>query len=1353
METGGQLTESFALVIEEQTARTIQTVDQKLQLAANGLLQLEASKSLNEKSARALLREQLTELPYVRAMWVMDARGRIIYDSDVGNIGLNLADRDYFQIYRAEPKTLFYIGKPVRSRSTGTWLISAARPLRSVNGAFRGVIVAALEPPYFEKLWRTASPGVDASVALFRQDGVLMMRSPFDDAAMGKNLASGRLFSVHLPKKSSRSFQDSSPIDGKARVYAYRSLSTLPDLLVVVGRTVDQILAPWRHLALLTVTIWVLACAGVLFLSALLNRAWRQQISADDLARHMAQRFALATEAAGVAVWEWDLIDDQWYVTPSYHTMLGYPAQTGIGRRDIWLDRVHPQDRPAVEMINAIRAGADMPYQYEARMRHADGSYRWVRESGRVVERDDARKATRLLGVRFDITELKQSDEQQRQVFERITDGFVALDKNWIYTFVNQKAGELFGRDPAQLVGKSIWTEFPEGVGQRFHKTYEQAMADQKPVSMEEYYPPCDRWFENRIYPSPEGLTIYFQDISERKRAQEKLRLSEENLAITLLSIGEAVIATDAAGLITRMNATAERLTGWPLADALGRPLPEVFRIVDALTREPSLNPVQQVMEGGAVVELSSQTALLARDGPEYQIADSAAPIRNDGGQIVGVVLVFSDVTEKYRTQQALRESEAGLAAAQARAHLGSWSLDLRTLRGTWSVENFRLYYREQSLGGPSFAEFLALVDPEDRPKVEASLAGMATEMGPVTVDYRTDPALGPVRYLNNIIDIVRDGTGSPIRLEGTTLDVTERKHFEATLHASQVLLTESALHTQTILDNLFDGVITMDEYGLVESFNKGAGSVFGYLPDEVIGRNVSMLMPEPQRSQHDGYLEHYRQTGQANVVGRTRELKARRKSGQIFPITLSVSRISRGSKTVFVGVVRDITEHHKNIEEIRRLAFFDALTGLPNRRLLLDRLGQAMVTSARSAQHGALMFLDIDHFKQLNDSLGHDVGDMLLQLVAGRIQSCIREGDTLARLGGDEFVVLLEALSTSNHEAATQAEVIASKILVAFRQSFDLGARAFDSTSSIGIVVFLGHHESRDELIKKADVAMYQAKAAGRNTARFFDPSMQAAVEARDTLERELRRGLALQEFVLHYQIQVDSNSMPIGAEALVRWNHPIRGMLSPAYFIPLAEETGLILLLGQWVLETACIQLAQWASRPDTARWTMAVNVSALQLGQANFVACVAAALEKTGASPHLLKLELTESMLVDDVEGVIVKMNAIKSQGVGFSLDDFGSGYSSLSYLKRLPLDLLKIDQSFVRDILTEPNDAVIARTILALGHSLGLQVMAEGVETAAQCAFLDGLGCDAFQGYYFGRPVPADELTATVFTHAP
>lgn len=445
-----------------------------------------------------------------------------------------------------------------------------------------------------------------------------------------------------------------------------------------------------------------------------------------------------------------------------------------------------------------------------------------------------------------------------------------------------------------------------------------------------------------------------------------------------------------------------------------------------------------------------------------------------------------------------------------------------------------------------------------------------------------------------------------------------------------------------------------------------------------------------------------------------------------------------------YIGSCIDITQKKAATDEIERLAFFDPLTGLPNRRLLQDRLKLALASSNRSGRKGALLFIDMDNFKTLNDTLGHDMGDLLLQQVAQRLEACLREGDTVARLGGDEFVVMLEDLSEQAIEAAAQTETIGNKILTILNQPYLLSTHNHHSTPSIGAILYNDHEQSVDELLKQADIAMYQAKASGRNALCFFDPQMQARITARVALEADLRLALVENQFKLFYQPQVYHNRRVIGAEVLIRWLHPVRNLVSPADFIPLAEETGLILPIGQWVLETACAQLKIWEHSVHTQHLQLAVNVSARQFHQEDFVQQVRQILSRSAINPDRLKLELTESLVHDDINDTILKMHTLREIGVHFSMDDFGTGYSSLSSLKKLPLDQLKIDQSFVRDLSSDPDDAVIVQTIIAMANNLGMEVIAEGVETEAQRSFLEQHGCPVYQGYLFSKPVPIEQF---------
>jgi len=547
-----------------------------------------------------------------------------------------------------------------------------------------------------------------------------------------------------------------------------------------------------------------------------------------------------------------------------------------------------------------------------------------------------------------------------------------------------------------------------------------------------------------------------------------------------------------------------------------------------------------------------------------------------------------------------------------------------------------------------------------------------------------------------------------------------------------------------SVFEGTSEAIVICSAENRIISVNRAFCKMTGYAESELVGQTPALLKSgQHTRGFYQELWSSLEKTGQWQG-----EIWNRKKSGEIFPerITISALYDEAGRVMRYIAIAADVTASKKAENAINSLAFYDPLTDLPNRRLLLDRLRQAIASSTRSAKHGALLFIDLDNFKTLNDTLGHDIGDLLLRQVAQRLTNCVRDGDTVARLGGDEFVVMLQDLSGDALEAASQAEVVSEKVLAVCSQPYQLGGSTQHSTTSIGIALFADNTEGIDELMKRADLAMYQAKASGRNSLRFFDPEMQAAIMARVALEADLRQAVIKGEFHLHYQAQVDDDGHITGVEALLRWQNPQRGMVSPLEFIPLAEDTGQILAVGHWVLESACRQLAAWAARPGRSHLTIAVNVSARQFHHREFVREVMDVLEETGANPQRLKLELTESLLVHDVEDVIAKMTELRTTGVSFSLDDFGTGYSSLSYLKRLPLDQLKIDQGFVKDILTNANDAAIAKMIVSLAETMGLTVIAEGVETEAQRGFLALQGCRAYQGYLFSLPLPLDKFEA-------
>ena len=836
------------------------------------------------------------------------------------------------------------------------------------------------------------------------------------------------------------------------------------------------------------------------------------------------------------------------------------------------------------------------------------------------------------------------------------------------------------------------------------------------------------------------GTLAIVQDITARKLAEQSLRDSEENLAITLLSIGDAVIVTNASGTITRMNPVAERLTGWPVAQALGRPLSEVFRIVHAETREPAMDPVQRVLEAGEIVGLANHTALVSREGSEYQIADSAAPIRDADGRIVGVVLVFSDVSEQYRLQRVVVENEHRYRALVESSPVG-------VVVHQDGVLTYANPMALKIVGAQDPAELLGrlaidFVHPDDRDEARKRANALLAEgvIAPMT----------ELRYVGvdgRVVDV--QAQGIPVEVRGqravqvSVMDISERKQAEQRLRDN-----EERFRALTELSS--DWYWEQDDQFRFARLDGNLTAIAGDNYDGLIGKTrweIPGFLLTPQQ------WEQHREVLNAHRTFRDFHMRHADAQGNDMWVSISGAPIfdAGGKFCGYRGVGRDITAEKTAAEQIHALAFYDALTELPNRRLLIEQLKKAMLGHARTRRHAALLFIDLDNFKTLNDTLGHETGDMLLRQVARRLVECVREVDTVARLGGDEFVVMLEDLSEQPEDAALQAEAVGNKILAAFVPAFELGTRSYRSTPSIGITLFGKQASSVDDLLKHADLAMYQAKGSGRNTLRMFDQGMQAAVDLRAALESELREALALGQMRLAYQPVVELDGRVIGAEALVRWQHPQRGTVSPAEFIPLAESTRLIIPLGQWVLRTACRQIATWATMPGLAHLSVAVNVSANQFKEPDFVDQVRQALTDSGADPHMLKLELTESLLADNVEDIIEKMTMLRALGIDFSLDDFGTGYSSLSYLKRLPLTHLKIDQSFVRDVLEDPNDAAIARTIVGLGDSLGLVVIAEGVETPGQHQFLQSIGCRSFQGYLFGRPMPVEELVAFVRNH--
>lgn len=787
---------------------------------------------------------------------------------------------------------------------------------------------------------------------------------------------------------------------------------------------------------------------------------------------------------------------------------------------------------------------------------------------------------------------------------------------------------------------------------------------------------------------------------------------------------------------------------------------------------------------------------------PMSMLTDAAEHVRTQADYKHRVPTVGNDEVARLgksfnAMMGAIQEKQQLLLEAQHIAQLGNWWHDLVTDEIFWSDEFFRIIgYEPQK---PSVNPGFEWVHPEDFADLQKAIETPAIVGKNYLLEYRIIRRDGEIRWVSNRWAGVFDQAGNEIKRVGTIQDITEQKKASKALQRLNRELSAITECNQVLVraedePSLLDAIchIVCEEAGYQMAWVgfadhdpaktlrpvAWAGAENGYLKEVPFSWADTEHGHGPSGSAvREGVIKTLDDF--ARNLGPTYCRDAALRRGYQSSISLPLkdeNSIAFGVLSIYsnetnafppeeqrlleeladdlaFGIItlRARLEHSHAEQKIEHLAFYDHLTDLPNRRLLQDRLHHAMLGSARNQRMGALLFIDLDNFKFLNDTFGHETGDQLLIEVAHRLKTCVRENDTISRLGGDEFVIMLEDLNTTLVEAELEARKVGEKIFSELNKPYNLADRIHHSTPSIGATVFQGSENTVDELLKQADIAMYQAKAAGRNTMRFFDPDMQQRLAIRAHMEADLRNSVQDNSLVLYYQAQVDNQSKIIAVEALLRWQHPERGLVPPNDFIPLAEETGLILPIGQWVLENCCLQLAKWSTNPAYKELDMCINVSALQFRQKDFVEQVRQALIKSSAPASHLKLEITESMVLGNIKDSIEKMYELKKLGLGFSIDDFGTGYSSLSYLTRLPLDQLKIDLSFIRNLPDSPNDCVVVQTILMLAQNLNLSVVAEGVETEAQLGFLKQHDCPIYQGYLFSKPVDLESFEA-LYNHS-
>jgi diguanylate cyclase (GGDEF)-like protein/PAS domain S-box-containing protein len=1048
-------------------------------------------------------------------------------------------------------------------------------------------------------------------------------------------------------------------------------------------------------------------------------------------------------------------------VNPALARILGYESPEQVlcliknAGQDVW---VNPDER--LSYLKELKDHGEV-LGYGCRFKRKDGSIIWVSVNGRIVRGADG-EALYLNGFLIDITRDKRAQEALRestdflkQAQENGDFGFYALDIPAGVWTSSDKLDDLFGIDKEYERTIAGWLALihPDDRAMMAIHANEEVFGEGKAFDKEyriiRRTDQAERWVQGmgRLEFDAQGQPLkmrgIIRDITNRKRAEIQLHDSEERYRATFEQAAVGILHTSLDGHILRCNQRFADMIAYRVDEIAGMRFQQITAPEDLAKSNRAL----QCMTAYAGIGTGPsvwEKRYVRKDGSLTWVKLTISIQRDDGGRALHYITVVEDINERKAAEERLAATQEALRVSEERYRTTfQMSIDAvainRLSDGLYIDVNKAFLdvtgYERQEVLGRSSLELGIWADPNDRLRIIEELRVNSIGHN-LEVQFRKKN--GTVVWGLISVSVIQI-TGEPCILS-VSRDISDSKAAEMRLAKAQEALRSSEERYRTTFQMSIDAInINRFSDGVFVDANEAFLSFVGCQREEVIGRTSQDLNFWVDSRDRQRMLDILR------LHSRCRDLVAqfRTKNGELVWGQMSGSLIDVDGIPCILSVTRDISNTKAAEDEIRHLAFYDPLTGLPNRRLLLERLRQSLSASSRTKRKRALLFVDLDNFKNLNDTLGHQTGDLLLQEVASRLATCIRKADTVARLGGDEFVVMLEDLSDIPEEAAGEAEAVSEKILAAIDQPYWLSGRECFSTSSIGITVFGDKRESTNEVLQQADIAMYQAKTAGRNTMRFFAPALQAAVNARAAMEEDLRHAIKTSQFVLYYQPQVDCTRL-IGAEALVRWNHPKRGLLAPGEFIHLAEETGLILPLGEWVLETACTQIAAWASQVETAHLSVSVNISARQFRQPDFVEQVLAALDRTGANPKNLKLELTESMLVDNIEDVIAKMTEFKSHGLGFSLDDFGTGYSSLAYLKRLPLDQLKIDRSFVRDILEDVGSRAIAQSVISLGRALSLSVIAEGVETEEQLGYLTRLGCHTFQGFLFSRPLPLQEF---------
>ncbi len=1025
--------------------------------------------------------------------------------------------------------------------------------------------------------------------------------------------------------------------------------------------------------------------------------------------------------------------------------IFGYKASEAIGRPFSTL--VLPPTMPEVDQFTAQVIDGSTLYAKAGRGVRKDGRVIYVSVTTWPI-RNVAGEVEAISIIARDVTQQREAEEAKLllgAIVESSDAAIHAVGLDGTISSWNRGAELLTGYTSEEAIGKNVEMLLaPEdrmNVGPRLELIKSGAPIDSSEILLlrkdGSTIPAClsgspIRDAQGKVI----GTSVVARDITQQKLLHSKLVEAEKKYRSIFDGAVEGMFQTSLEGRILTANPALARMLGFDSPDDLISSVANVNHQGwgDSLDRSRF---EQQMEDQNAIVGFECR--LQRKDGAIIWALVSCHRVFDGKGEPLFVEGSIQDISEKKRIEIKLRESEGLYRETFEQAAIGitHTSFDAKIL---WCNARFAeiIGYPPEEVPGLPVERFTPLEFRKMTMGIIPSLASGA--MKSTTLEKQFVRKDGTLRWAKVTVSSQCDENGRPHHLISFVEDIQARRDAERGLAQANEELRGSEARYRTVFETSPDLIsITRVSDGVFVDVNLAVREILGYDREEILGHTSDELNIWVDPDDRRKVVELLRRDSRC----RNREFAFRRKNGEIFSVLLSASTMEVDGVPCVVCFTRDISGVKAAEQQINNLAFYDPLTGLPNRRLLLDRLSQFPGAIASSRRKVALIFVDLDNFKSLNDTLGLQAGDFLLREVARRLTACVREYDTVARVGGDEFAVMLDKLSENLDDAAARARVVAEKILAVLREPFRFEGHEYHCPSSLGIDVFGSQPECTSDALQRAEIAMFQAKEAGRNTARFFSPTQQAAVSARAEMEERLRQGIKNNQFFLYYQPQIERGLLT-GVEALIRWKHPVRGFIMPDEFIPLAEQTGLILQLGELALETACSQLVAWASRKETSHLTLAVNISPRHLGQPDFVEQVMTIVNRIGARPENLRLELTESMLSHSVDDTVAKMRELRSHGVRFSLDDFGTGYSSLAYLKQLPISRLKIDRAFVKDILVDAASGAIAQTIISLGRALDLSVIAEGVETEEQRGFLAGMGCHSYQGYLFSRPLPVMEF---------